>query len=118
LAVTFLLFWLGSKYFPGSVHIADQQTLILATIFMFVIGFLYGWLVFFSFMLIPLGIGCLTTIPIMIGAVLITPVKLIILNHYLTGFQVQGFWTYVIFTIALYMFMIKSKPAKKVQATS
>lgn len=111
--ITFALFWLGSTYFPESAHIVDTKTLILATILMFVIGYIFSWLFFVSCLLIPLGIGCLTTIVLFLAAIIITPIKLWILTHYLPGFEVHGFWTYVVFTVALSLFTIKRPETKK-----
>jgi len=109
LFVTFLVFWFGNQYFNPYISISDTKTLILATVLMFVISLIYSILLTISFFSIVVGIGCLTT-PLLIAASLVlTPIKLWLLDRYLTGFEIHGFWTYVILTVVLSIFTVKVK---------
>lgn len=109
LLITFLVFWFGSHYFNEYISISDTATLILATVLMFVISFIYGFLLAASMISIVVGIGCLTT-PLLIAASLVlTPIKLWLLDMYLPGFEINGIWTYVILTIILSIFTVKVK---------
>ncbi|MFE5321614.1 hypothetical protein ACFQ88_23190 [Paenibacillus sp. NPDC056579] len=109
LLVTLLVFWIGNQYFNQYISISDTKTLILATVLMFVISLIYGLLLTISFVSIVVGIGCLTT-PLLIAASLVlTPIKLLLLDKYLSGFDIHGFWTYVILTIVLSIFTVKVK---------
>ncbi|WP_158606565.1 phage holin family protein [Paenibacillus ginsengarvi] len=107
--VTLVVFWVGSQYFNQYIAIADTKTLIIASILMFVISFLFSLAVVFSVMLITVGIGCLTTPALILASVVLTPIKLWLLDKYLNGFEVHGFWTYVILTIVLSIFTVKVK---------
>ena len=105
-----LIFWIGSTYFSEYLYIADTKTLVIATIFMYVLGVLYGVLMFASILAVPIGIGCFTTIILVLGAFILTPIKLWLLDTYLTGFDINGgFWTYVVLTPIIGLFTIKAK---------
>lgn len=106
LLVTLAVFWVGSEYFSEYVAISDLQTLIIASLFMFVIGYLFNFLLIVSFAAIPLGVGCVTTPLLLLASVVLTPIKLWLLDTYLTGFEINGFWTYVILTIVLSLFSV------------
>ncbi|WP_159883292.1 phage holin family protein [Paenibacillus puerhi] len=113
LLATFLVFWIGSQYFSSYISISDTQTLVLATVFMFVISFVYGLLLTISVLSILVGgIGCLTTPLLILASLVLTPIKLWLLDRYLPGFEIHGFWTYVILTIALSIFTAKVKGKK------
>ncbi len=107
--VTLLVFWAGNEYFSQYVSVADTKTLLIASVLMFIISFLYGLALVFSVILIPLGIGCLTLPALMLAALVLTPLKLWLLNQYLPGFEIHGFWTYVILTIVLSIFTVEVK---------
>ncbi|WP_379117670.1 phage holin family protein [Paenibacillus hodogayensis] len=109
LLVTLLVFWLGNEYFHEYIAISDTKTLILATILMFVISFLYGLLLTVSFVSIVVGIGCLTTPLLILASLVLTPIKLWLLDRYLPGFEIHGFWTYVILSVVLSIFTVKVK---------
>ncbi|SEB92131.1 phage holin family protein [Paenibacillus sp. GP183] len=110
--VTFFVFWFGSQYFNQYISISDTKTLILATVLMFVISFIYGFLLTVSMISIVIGIGCLTTPLLVVASLVLTPIKLWLLNKYLTGFEIHGFWTFVILTIVLSIFTVKVKSKK------
>lgn len=110
---TFLVLLAGSHYFPDYVNIKDTETLILASFLMFAIAFVFGITLVFSILLIPIGIGCLTTIILFIVALLLTPIRLYILDMYLPGFEINGFWTYVVLSVSLMFFTIKAKTETK-----
>lgn len=112
LVVTFAVFWVGSQYFSEYLSISDTKTLIIATVFMFVIGYIFRLSFLLSVLTIPLGIGCLTTIILFFAAIVLTPIKLWLLDKYLTGFAIHGFWTYVVITVVLGIFSIKAKTTK------
>jgi len=112
LLVTFAVFWLGNAYFHQHVSIADTRTLVLATVLMFVISFLYSFLLTLSFLSIIVGIGCLTTPLLMAASVVLTPIKLWLLDRLLPGFELHGFWTYVILTVVLSLFTVKASDRK------
>ncbi|WP_171687637.1 phage holin family protein [Paenibacillus planticolens] len=107
LLVTFLVFWCGSQYFNPYISISDTKTLIFATVLMFVISFIYGLLLTISMLSIVIGIGCLTTPLLVAASLVLTPIKLWLLDKYLPGFEIHGFWTYVILTILLSIFTVK-----------
>jgi uncharacterized membrane protein YvlD (DUF360 family) len=113
LLVTLLVFWLGNQYFNSYISIADTKTLIIAAVLMFVISLIYGFLLGVSMISIVIGIGCLTT-PLLIAASLVlTPIKLWLLDKFLPGFEIHGFWTYVILTILLSIFTVKASDKKQ-----
>ncbi|MNV39095.1 Membrane protein of unknown function [compost metagenome] len=118
LLVTIGIFWAGMTYYPEHVHIQDNKTLILAALMMFVIGYLFSWLMLISFGLIAVGIGCLTTIAMVIVGLFLTPVKLWLLSNYLPGFEINGIWTYVILTVILSIFSIKARSNTTSTATT
>ncbi|NEN81843.1 MULTISPECIES: phage holin family protein [Paenibacillus] len=113
LLVTFLVFWCGNHYFNQYISISDTKTLIIATVLMFVISFIYGFLLTISFISIVVGIGCLTTPLLIVASLVLTPIKLWLLDRYLTGFEIHGFWTYVILTIVLSVFTVKVNDKKR-----
>ncbi|WP_168928895.1 phage holin family protein [Paenibacillus dokdonensis] len=113
LLVTFLVFWCGSQNFNQYISISDTQTLILATVLMFVISFIYVFLLTVSMISIVIGIGCLTTPLLVAASLVLTPIKLWLLDKYLTGFEIHGFWTYVILAIILSIFTVKVKSNKE-----
>ncbi|KRF09919.1 phage holin family protein [Paenibacillus sp. Soil787] len=113
LLVTFLVFWCGSYYFNPYISISDTKTLILATVLMFVISFIYGFLLTVSMISMVVGIGCLTTPLLVVASLVLTPIKLWLLDKYLTGFEIHGFWTYVILSIILSIFTVKVKSKKE-----
>ncbi|RXZ78604.1 hypothetical protein EBB07_26195 [Paenibacillaceae bacterium] len=112
-AVTLLVFWAGNEYFPQHVSILDTKTLLIASALMFIISYLYGLAMVFSLLLIPVGIGCLTTPALMLASIILTPIKLWLLDLYLPGFEIHGFWTYVVLTIVLSIFTVKVKKQKR-----
>lgn len=112
LLVTIAVFWVGNEYFHEHLSIADTRTLIFAAVLMFVISYLYSFALIVSGLLIPLGIGCFTTIALILASIVLTPIKLWLLDRYLPGFEIQGFWTYVILTIVLSVFTVKANTYK------
>ncbi|WP_411830229.1 phage holin family protein [Paenibacillus alba] len=113
LLVTLIVFWIGSEYFSQYISIADTKTLILASILMFVISFLYSLMLAASMLSIVVGIGCLTTPLLILASIILTPIKLWLLDRYLSGFEVHGFWTYVVLSVVLSIFTTKVKSFKK-----
>ena len=105
---TFAVLWIGSTFFGEYIQIQDIKTLIIATIFMFVIDWIFSILVGLSALLIPIGIGCITIIPLILAAFVLTPIKLILLSKYLDGFMINSFWTYLALTVILSAFTIDS----------
>jgi len=111
--LTFLVFWIGNEYFKEYLFISDTKTIIIATLLMIGIGYLFSLLMVASVLTIPIGIGCLTTIILFFVAIVLTPVKLCLLDNYLSGFYINGFWTYVVLTGILSIFTIKVKSSVK-----
>lgn len=111
--LTGLIFWLGNEYFGEYISIENTKILILATLFMFIINYLYCLLMMVSAITVPIGIGCLGMILLIFLAFVLTPIKLLLLDTYLNGFTINGFWTYVVMTAILSMFSINSKTNKK-----
>jgi hypothetical protein len=74
---------------------------------MFVLNYLYSLFMISSVITSVIGIGCLTFIIGIILGVIFTPVKLLVLDHFLPGFNIDGFWTYVFLTVVLNILMIK-----------
>ncbi|WP_179280982.1 phage holin family protein [Paenibacillus sp. XY044] len=107
--VTFLVFWVGNQYFNQYISITDTKTLVIASLLMFIISLLFSLAMVLSVMLITVGIGCLTTPALIIASIVLTPIKLWLLDKYLNGFEIHGFWTYVILTIVLSIFTAKVK---------
>ncbi|MBE1442277.1 phage holin family protein [Paenibacillus sp. OAS669] len=110
--VTLLVFWIGNEYFHQYVAIKDTKTLIIASVLMFVISLLFSLAMVLSVLLITVGIGCLTTPALMLVSLILTPIKLWLLDKYLYGFEIHGFWTYVILTLVLSLFTVKVKHKK------
>jgi len=111
--LTFLVFWVGNEYFKEYIFISDTKTMIIATLLMIAIGYLFSLLMVTSVLAIPLGIGCLTTIILFFVAIVLAPIKLWLLDKYLIGFDINGFWTYVVLTAVLSIFTIKFKSSVK-----
>jgi len=109
LILTFSVFWIGNEYFKEYLSISDTKTIIIATLLMVAMGYLFSLLMVASVLTIPIGIGCLTTIILFFVAIVLTPVKLWLLDSYLLGFYINGFWTYVVLTVILSIFTIKAK---------
>lgn len=108
--ITFGIFWLADKFFHNYVQIEDITTMIIATLFVFVIGWIFGKATVFLMMT---GIGCLAFPVIYLIAWFLVPIKLILLDHYLPGFNINGFWAYVILSFLLYVLTWKKKVKKK-----
>ncbi|MBP1995511.1 phage holin family protein [Paenibacillus eucommiae] len=113
--VMVLVFWIGNQYYSQYIAISDTKTLILASVLMFLISFLYSLLMAASILSIVVGIGCLTTPVLILASLVLTPIKLWLLDRYLSGFEIHGFWTYVILTVLLSIFTVKVKWKKKDQ---
>ena len=111
--ITLAVFYLGNKYCNEYISINNDKTLLIASILMLVFDLLYGWLLLISFTTIIVGVGCVTTPVLIMLALVLTPMKLWILSHYLPGFHIHGFWTYVILTFIFFIFLIKSKSKSK-----
>lgn len=111
--VTLAVLWIGSTFFSEYIQIRDTKTLIIATIFMFVIGWVFNILVSLSALLMPIGIGCITIIPLILAAFILTPIKLVLLSRYLDGFMINGFWAYLALTAILSIFTIGSSNSSK-----
>ncbi|MFC5450113.1 phage holin family protein [Paenibacillus aestuarii] len=111
--VTIIVFWIGSHYFSPYLSISDTQTLVLASIFMFVISLIYSFVLAMSVLSIVIGIGCLTTPFLILASLVLTPIKLWLLDKFLPGFEIHGFWTYVVLTIALSIFTVKTKGSSR-----
>jgi len=110
--LTFLVFWVGNEYFKEYISISDTKTIIIATLLMVAMGYLFSLLMMASVLTIPLGIGCLTTIILFFVAIVLTPVKLWLLDKYLMGFYINGFWAYIVLTAILSIFTIKVKSSQ------
>lgn len=109
LVVTALVFWIGNEYFHSYIAISDTKTLVIASVLMFVISWLFSLAMVLSVLLITVGIGCLTTPALILASIILTPIKLWLLDKYLYGFEIHGFWTYVLLTLVLSMFTVKVK---------
>jgi len=109
LILTFSVFWIGNEYFKEYLSISDTRTIIIATLLMVAMGYLFSLLMVASVLTIPIGIGCLTTMLLFLVAIVLTPVKLWLLDSYLLGFYINGFWAYVVLTAILSIFTIKAK---------
>ncbi|TXK83460.1 phage holin family protein [Paenibacillus sp. N3.4] len=107
--VTVLVFWIGNEYFSSYISISDTKTLILASILMFLISFIYSLIMAASVLSILVGIGCLTTPLLILASLILTPIKLWLLNTYLPGFHIHGLWTYVIMSVVLSIFTVKAR---------
>lgn len=101
LLLTGLVLWLGNKYFNDYIRIDSERNLIIATLLMFGIDILYGWLVGVFTLTSVIAIGCLPLILSIIVAPFLTFIKLYYIDKYLPGFDLNGFWTYVILFVAL-----------------
>ena len=113
LLLTFGVLWLGNSFFNDSVQISDTKTMVIASLIMFGISMAYGILLLFSASLIPIGVGCFTTVILFVVGIGLTPIKLLLLNKYLEGFTISGFWTYVLITVCLSIFTINFKSNEK-----
>lgn len=109
------VFWVGNKYFSEYISIVDMKTLMIATLLMVGIGYLFGLFMLTSVLTIPLVVGCFTTVILFLMAFILTPIKLWLLDTYLIGFNINGFWTYVVITAILSIFSIKSKKENKTE---
>lgn len=107
--MTMIILWVGNAYFSEYIQISDNKTILLATIFIFVIGYIYALAIGFSVLLIPVVIGCLTIIPLILMGFVLIPIKLYLLDKYLLGFNISGFWTYVVLTVMFSIFSISAK---------
>lgn len=110
--LTFIIFGVGNEYFNEYINIDSMQTLIIASLLMFALNYLFSLLMMISLASILVGIGCFTTIILYFISWVLTPVKLWLLNTYLSGFEIHGFWTYVILTVTLSIFSYTQKTNK------
>ena len=106
--VTFGILWLGNEYFHEYIAVKDIKTLIIAVALIFTFDYIYGLLIAASFFTIPIGVGCLTMMVLVLAAFILTPLKLYLLDVYLAGFDIHGFWTYLILTGVLSVFTLGS----------
>lgn len=107
--IMFTMLYLGRGFFPNHIQIDSTDTMIVAIFWMFVMGLLYTVAVVISALLIPVGIGCLTIVPLIIIGFLLVPFELYMLDKYLAGFTINGFWTYIIFGLVYGALSIKSR---------
>lgn len=115
--LTIVVFYVGSHYFPESVYIADDKTLILTAVLRFALALLLVWTFAISLMLIPIGIGCVTSIPLFIAMIFSTPLILWVIDHYVDGFAIHGFWTYVLLTGIFMIFGFKANTETETTTT-
>ena len=73
---------------------------------MFGISYLFRYLMLASVLTIPIGIGCLTTIILFFVAIVLTPIKLWLLDKYL-----PGFCTFVVLSgiLSIFSFSVKTE---------
>ena len=111
LLLTGLVFWVGNEYFNEYISIINTKTLIISALLMFGISYLFRYLMLASVLTIPIGIGCLTTIILFFVAIVLTPIKLWLLDKYLPGFCINGFWTYVVLSgiLGIFSFSVKTE---------
>lgn len=100
--VILALFFIGSKYFPEHIYAQDTKTLIIATLTMFIVGIIAGIIVIGLLAIVP-PIGCLAAIAL----IFIVPIELILTSHYINGFEINGFWTYVFLTLVISLFSVR-----------
>ena len=115
LLLTGLVFWVGNEYFNEYISIINTKTLIISALLMFGISYLFRYLMLASVLTIPIGIGCLTTIILFFVAIVLTPIKLWLLDKYLSGFYINGFWTYVVLSgiLSIFSFSVKTENNKE-----
>jgi len=115
LLLTGLVFWVGNEYFNEYISIVNTKTLIISALLMFGISYLFRYLMLASVLTIPIGIGCLTTIILFFVAIVLTPIKLWLLDKYLSGFYINGFWTYVVLSgiLSIFSFSVKTENNKE-----
>ena len=113
LLLTGLVFWIGNEYFNEYISIINTKTLIISALLMFGISYLFRYLMLASVLTIPICIGCLTTIILFFVAIVLTPIKLYLLDKYLPGFCINGFWTYVVLSGVLSIFSFSTKTENK-----
>ena len=109
--LTMFVLWFSSENFT-SVYINSTKTLILATVLMFAISIIFGYIVMLSVLLTPILIGCLPLIISIIIAPFMTIIELLLLDKYLVGFHIQGFWTYVLISVVLSIFSVRVSASK------
>lgn len=108
LVITFVVLWVAQHYFADHVQIADNKTLIIATLAIFLMNVAFGWMMGISIMLMFVGIGFLTTPLLFLTAFVLKPIELAIINAMLPGFHISGFWTFILLGFALNLFSIKA----------
>jgi hypothetical protein len=111
--LTMLILWVGSQYFNPYVHIDLTKTLIIATVLMFAMSIAFGYIMVFSALLTPILIGCLPLLISFIMAPFLKIIELCLLNKYLVGFHIYGFWTYVLLGVIMFIFSIEIKTKSK-----
>jgi hypothetical protein len=107
--LTVLVLFVGWKISPTTIVFASTGSIFITALVM--------WLISLAFILliVPLIIGAALgdglgglIILITIGiALLAVPIELCIADALLTGFAIHGFWTYVLTTLALFIFTIE-----------
>ena len=115
LALTILIFWVGSTYFHNYITIDSTTTLIVASLLMFAISYLVSFVVIAICVAIAVE-STLATIVLLLMfpfLIILTPIKLYLLSTYLEGFKIYGgFWTYLVLTIIFGMFTISDSSSK------
>lgn len=110
--LTFGTLYFANQFFPESVFIKDINTVLLATVIMFAVSYLSGWLVILSGCLIPVGLGCLTIIPSLFLAFLSTPIALWLIDKNVNGFDINGFIPFILLWITIGVFSLSFKKAE------
>ena len=107
--ITLGVFYLGNRYFNEYISIADNKTLLIAAASMLIMNVLFGLLMMTSMMSIFVGVGCITTPILILAMFMLTPIKLLILSIFLPGFSIHGFWIYVLLSLILGIFSLKTQ---------
>jgi hypothetical protein len=111
--LTVLIFWLGMTYFSEYIQINNTQTLLIASLLMFALDLLFIALMYVSMLTSVIAIGCL---PFIIG-IIVLPfldfIKLYYMSKYLSGFYINGFWTYILLVAALSIFKLRDKSSSE-----
>lgn len=97
---------------PNLATIDQPLTVLYVVGFIFISVIAYFLLLTVSAMLIPLGIGVVTTILLIICGIFFTPVSLYFADKYVGGFDIHSIWGYVLLSIGLYLFKIRSNDNK------
>lgn len=111
-----VIFYVGNMFFSEYISYDKIQTLVIAILVFAAADYIYG-----IACTLLMGVSCfgglggvlMAIIPIILTAIIWTPLKLVLMDRFVPGFSINGILTYVLLTVALSIFSVEIKTEKK-----